>query len=166
MSIRDFIFLTAAAKRAMQLSQLEHDQYPLFFFPTGLALKGGSHPDIDPSMVLERPKVMHNPRTDKFVMWMHIDSGDYELARLGVAISDNPHGPFRYQGSFRPHGQQSRDFTVFAVSLLLVQIFVMCSPLTLTGNDTALRPVSRARSAEYNRVHIICQYPAHNDLGI
>ena len=69
-------------------------------------------------MVLERPKVLRNPQTGKFVMWMHIDSGDYELARLGVAVSDNPHGPFRYQGSFRPHGQQSRDFTVFAVSLL------------------------------------------------
>ncbi|KAL3146578.1 hypothetical protein ABBQ32_000818 [Trebouxia sp. C0010 RCD-2024] len=82
--------------------------------PWGLALKGGTHPDIDPSMVLERPKVMHNPRTGKFVMWMHIDSADYELARLGVAVSDNPQGPFRYQGSFRPHGQQSRDFTVFA----------------------------------------------------
>lgn len=80
----------------------------------GLALKGGTHPDIDPSMVLERPKVLRNPQTGKFVMWMHIDSGDYELARLGVAVSDNPHGPFRYQGSFRPHGQQSRDFTVFA----------------------------------------------------
>ena len=72
-------------------------------------------------MVLERPKVLRNPQTGKFVMWMHIDSGDYELARLGVAVSDNPHGPFRYQGSFRPHGQQSRDFTVFAVSLLFCQ---------------------------------------------
>ena len=51
----------------------------------------------------------------KFVMWMHIDTADYELARLGVAVSNNPIGPFRYMGSFRPHGQQSRDFTVYAV---------------------------------------------------
>ena len=108
----------------MLLSSSKLVMYLLLSFITGLALKGGTHPDIDPSMVLERPKVMHNPRTGKFVMWMHIDSGDYELARLGVAISDNPHGPFRYQGSFRPHGQQSRDFTVFAVSLLLVLISV------------------------------------------
>ncbi|KAL0053810.1 hypothetical protein WJX82_011147 [Trebouxia sp. C0006] len=80
----------------------------------GLALKGGSHPDIDPSMVLERPKVIHNRQTGKFIMWMHIDTADYELARTGVAVSDSPVGPFRYQGSFRPHGQQSRDFTVYA----------------------------------------------------
>ena len=111
------------------------------FFITGLALKGGTHPDIDPSMVLERPKVMHNPRTGKFVMWMHIDSGDYELARLGVAISDNPHGPFRYQGSFRPHGQHSRDFTVFAVSLLPVLISVKCLPLMPTSDDAASWPM-------------------------
>lgn len=81
----------------------------------GLALKGGSHPDIDPSMVLERPKVLYNAKTGKFVMWMHIDSADYELARLGVAIGSSPLGPFHYKGSFRPHGQQSRDFTVYAV---------------------------------------------------
>ena len=112
--------LRAAAGSVMLLLQLQPERLLIFFFLIGLALKGGAHPDIDPSMVLERPKVLHNPRTGKFVMWMHIDSGDYELARLGVAVSDNPHGPFRYQGSFRPHGQQSRDFTVFAVSLLLV----------------------------------------------
>ena len=84
---------------------------------SGLALKGGSHPDIEPSMVLERPKVLFNARTSKFVMWMHIDTADYELAHLGVAVSDHPLGPFKYLGSFRPHGQQSRDFTVFAVGL-------------------------------------------------
>ena len=66
-------------------------------------------------MVLERPKVIHNRQTGKFIMWMHIDTADYELARTGVAVSDSPVGPFRYQGSFRPHGQQSRDFTVYAV---------------------------------------------------
>ena len=68
-------------------------------------------------MVVERPKVLFNARTSKFVMWMHIDTADYELASLGVAVSEHPLGPFKYQGSFRPHGQQSRDFTVFAVSI-------------------------------------------------
>ena len=49
-------------------------------------------------------------------MWMHIDTADYELARLGVAVGNSPIGPFRYKGSFRPHGQESRDFTVYAVN--------------------------------------------------
>ena len=76
-------------------------------------------------MVLERPKVIHNRQTGKFVMWMHIDTADYELARSGVAVSNSPIGPFRYQGSFRPHGQQSRDFTVYAVSQLPLQVFML-----------------------------------------
>lgn len=92
-------------------------------------------------MVLERPKVMHNPRTGKFVMWMHIDSADYELARLGVAVGDSPQGPFRYQGSFRPHGQQSRDFTVFAVSLMAKQPHHSCHIVVITATLSSIDQV-------------------------
>ncbi|KAK9828447.1 hypothetical protein WJX72_000040 [[Myrmecia] bisecta] len=83
---------------------------------TGLALKYSGQAydrDLAPTMVLERPKVIYNDQTRMFVMWMHIDSADYELARVGVATSSSPTGPFVYQDSFRPHGQQSRDLTVF-----------------------------------------------------
>ena len=66
-------------------------------------------------MVVERPKVIYNAATRRFVMWMHIDSADYETARVGVAVAQRPEGPFVYQGSFRPHGQQSRDLTIFKV---------------------------------------------------
>lgn len=66
-------------------------------------------------MVLERPKVLHNHQTGKFVMWMHIDDAQYGWARVGVAVSDSPLGPFSYERSFRPHDQESRDFTVWQV---------------------------------------------------
>lgn len=59
--------------------------------------------DLHPSKVLERPKVIYNQKTKKFVMWMHIDSADYAAARSGVAVSDNPTGPFKYLGGFRPN---------------------------------------------------------------
>lgn len=39
----------------------------------GLVLRAGQHPDLAPSRVLERPKVLFNRRTQRFVMWMHID---------------------------------------------------------------------------------------------
>ncbi|HWH72373.1 MAG TPA: glycoside hydrolase family 43 protein [Candidatus Sulfotelmatobacter sp.] len=65
------------------------------------------------SKVLERPKVLFNRATKKFVMWMHVDSEDYRLARAGVAVSDSPTGPFTYVGSFRPDNSMSRDMTVF-----------------------------------------------------
>lgn len=69
--------------------------------------------DLHPSKVCERPKVVFNPRTRKFVMWMHIDSEDYQAARAGVAVADRPTGPFLYLESVRPEGQESRDQTLF-----------------------------------------------------
>ncbi|MFZ2640935.1 MAG: glycoside hydrolase family 43 protein [Verrucomicrobiia bacterium] len=69
--------------------------------------------DQHPSKVCERPKVVFNARTKKFVMWMHIDSEDYKAARAGVAVADSPTGPFRYIESVRPEGQYSRDQTLF-----------------------------------------------------
>ncbi len=58
--------------------------------------------DLNPINVVERPKVIYNLKTRKFVMWMHIDSADYSKACVGVAVSSAPTGPFQYHGSFRP----------------------------------------------------------------
>ena len=69
--------------------------------------------DLHTSKVVERPKVVYNKKTGKFVLWAHIDQSDYGYARTGVAVSDSPVGPFEYQGSFRPNGGDSRDMTVF-----------------------------------------------------
>ncbi|MBR5535159.1 MAG: family 43 glycosylhydrolase [Clostridia bacterium] len=86
----------------------------------GLALRvinyyTGDYPlsDIQPYRVIERPKVIYNDKTGKYVMWMHIDSSDYSYARAGVAVSDNPTGPFTYLGSYRPNGKMARDMTIF-----------------------------------------------------
>lgn len=69
--------------------------------------------DIHPSMVIERPKVIYNDRTKKFVMWMHIDSYNYSKAAAGVAVADSPTGNFTYLHSLRPNGEESRDMTLF-----------------------------------------------------
>ena len=37
----------------------------------------------------------------------------YKKARLGIAVAPTPAGPYVYYGSFQPHGEESRDFTVF-----------------------------------------------------
>ena len=77
------------------------------------AEKSDSTHDLHTSKVVERPKVIYNAKTKKFVMWMHVDSADYGRACAGVAVSDSPTGPFMYLGSFRPNGQMSRDQTLF-----------------------------------------------------
>jgi hypothetical protein len=69
--------------------------------------------DLYVSKVIERPKVIFNRNTKQFVMWLHVDSPDYKAARAGVAVADDPAGPFRYRESFRPNGGESRDQTIF-----------------------------------------------------
>lgn len=73
---------------------------------TGFALPAVTNDrnhDLHSTKVIERPKVIYNRTTKKFVMWMHIDSENYAAAKSGVAISDSPTGPFTYLGSFRPN---------------------------------------------------------------
>lgn len=63
---------------------------------------------------IERPKVVYNKKTKKFVMWMHVENGvDYSLAACGIAVSDTPDGEFVYLGAFNPFGYMSRDCTLF-----------------------------------------------------
>ncbi len=63
---------------------------------------------------IERPKVIYNEATRKYVLWAHWENGrDYGEARVAVATSDTVDGNYTYQGSFRPLGYDSRDMTVF-----------------------------------------------------
>jgi len=64
---------------------------------------------------IERPKVMFNASTGKYVMWMHKENGtNYSEARAAVAVSSTIDGTYTYQGSFRPQGSfMSRDITIY-----------------------------------------------------
>lgn len=82
----------------------------------GIALpaeKSDENHDLYKTKVVERPKVVYNEKTGKYVMWMHIDDSTYSKASAGVAVSDSPVGPFRYLYSIRPNGFDSRDMTVY-----------------------------------------------------
>ena len=50
--------------------------------------------DIARGCILERPKVIYNAKTGKFVMWFHLElkGKGYAAARAGVAVSDTPAG--------------------------------------------------------------------------
>ncbi len=50
----------------------------------------------------ERPKVIYNSKTKKYVMWMHLVSNNHREADAGVAVSDYPVGPFKFLNHFRP----------------------------------------------------------------
>ncbi|MBT1181774.1 bacterial Ig-like domain-containing protein [Bifidobacterium sp. CP2] len=83
--------------------------------------------------IFERPKVLYNAKTKKYVMWWHADgtktvesTANYERSLAGVAVSDSPTGPFKMVGAYRLPNRQdyktghknavpggSRDMTVF-----------------------------------------------------
>ena len=86
--------------------------------------------------VIERPKVLHNALTGKFVMWLHLDrnldggnctqlcsSADerlrcerqrwYQLHRVGVATAAAAAGPFTWSHSLQPDGLPSLDMSLF-----------------------------------------------------
>jgi len=69
-----------------------------------LAVSEDSGSDIAAGCILERPKVIYNRKTGKFVMWFHLElkGRGYNAARVGVAVADRPAGPYTFIRSFRP----------------------------------------------------------------
>lgn len=66
--------------------------------------------DIYKGCIIERPKVIFNKKTKKFVMWFHLEpvptgesNGAYGSAKSGIAYSESPYGPFEYIQSVRPN---------------------------------------------------------------
>jgi hypothetical protein len=69
----------------------------------GAALNRDALPRIDDAFTfVERPKVVFNSRTGKYVMWMHLEQRRYQFARAGIATSDSPTGPFTFVQAIRP----------------------------------------------------------------
>ena len=79
----------------------------------GRALSKQASGDLGPNRIVERPKVVFNAGTNTFVMYLHIDNSSYGEAKVGVATSSTPCGPYNYRGSFQPLGHQSRDLGLF-----------------------------------------------------
>lgn len=73
----------------------------------GVALKVSNNPNskLIKGCIIERPKVIYNKKTKKFVMWFHHELKDqgYKAALTGVAVSDKITGPYNYIDSFRIH---------------------------------------------------------------
>lgn len=64
--------------------------------------------DLDKNnCVIERPKMLYNEKTGKYVIWFHADGrypgsdADYGKAKAGIAIADNVAGPYKLLGSYK-----------------------------------------------------------------
>ncbi len=73
----------------------------------GIALAVSEDPrsEITKGCIIERPKVIYNALTKKFVMWFHLEikGKGYGTASSGLAVADNAAGPYTYIRAVRPN---------------------------------------------------------------
>lgn len=50
--------------------------------------------DLGPNRIAERPKVIYNDKTGKYVLWFHADDSSYSQAKVGVATGDSVCGKY------------------------------------------------------------------------
>lgn len=61
-----------------------------------LAVSKDNRSPIVEGSTMERPKVIYNEATEKFVMYFHLElqGRGYDAAHVGIAVSDKPTGPY------------------------------------------------------------------------
>uniref|UniRef100_H3GX84 EF-hand domain-containing protein n=2 Tax=Phytophthora ramorum TaxID=164328 RepID=H3GX84_PHYRM len=73
---------------------------------TNLTDPFGDRQEDNGGLLADRPKVVFNRATKRFVMWMHVDSASSSAANTmgltGVASSEYPNGPFSFVRSLYP----------------------------------------------------------------
>ncbi|MDO4647978.1 MAG: glycoside hydrolase family 43 protein [Eubacteriales bacterium] len=113
--------------------QLEEDAYfQNLYGKLSVEEKDAVFECINSATVMERPKMLYNEKTKKYVIWFHSDdateknSYNYDVGMAGIAVSDSPYGPFQFVKRMRlshcPKGQidcfpgskgESRDINLF-----------------------------------------------------
>lgn len=79
-----------------------------------LAVSSDTLSPIQSGCIMERPKVVYNKKTGKYVMLFHLElkGQGYAAAQVGFAVADKPEGPFRFLRGLRPNaGQWPVDFS-------------------------------------------------------
>lgn len=69
--------------------------------------------ELGRSRMIERPKLLYNKKTGKYVVWCHYESRNYGASEAACFESDSVNGTYRYIWSGRPLGVKSRDCNVF-----------------------------------------------------
>ena len=82
-------------------------------FERKIIQNGVTTKELGSSRMIERPKLMYNARTDKFVVWCHYEKGDYSASEAACFECDSVNGAYEYVWSGRPLDIKSRDCNVF-----------------------------------------------------
>ena len=80
------------------------DLYNWTFEKIALTVSDDKESPIVKGCIMERPKVVYNTGTQKFVMWFHLEpkGAGYTGAKSGLAVSDAPAGPYTFIEAIRP----------------------------------------------------------------
>ncbi len=80
------------------------DLYNWTYLGVALSVEEDPFHPITRGCKIERPKVIFNQNTGKFVMWWHheIKGLGYANAMTGIAVSDRAEGPYQFVRIFRP----------------------------------------------------------------
>ncbi len=57
----------------------------------------------------ERPKVIRNDKTGKYVMWAHMENAAYSVGAAGIAIADKVRGPYKFVKFTRVNNDNNHD---------------------------------------------------------
>lgn len=76
----------------------------------GIAMKVSDDPEspITVGCVIERPKVIYNKKTKKFVLWFHLElkGKGYSAAQTGLAVASKVTGPYTFIKALNPNTKQ------------------------------------------------------------
>ena len=63
--------------------------------------------------IIERPKIIYNDTTQRYVMWLHWDGASYATAQAGVFTSPTIDGDYTQVSHFQPNSNMARDDSLF-----------------------------------------------------
>lgn len=82
-------------------------------FEKKIVKNGVTTPELGHGRMIERPKLLYNAKTDKYVVWCHYESGNYGASEAACFECDKVNGDYKVVWTGRPLGVKSRDCNVF-----------------------------------------------------
>lgn len=74
---------------------------------------GVTSPELGKNRMIERAKILYNPKTRRYIVWCHWEASNYGASEAACFSSDRIDGEYRLEWSGRPSGIKSRDCNVF-----------------------------------------------------
>lgn len=82
-------------------------------FEKKIVQNGVTTPELGHGRMIERPKLLYNAKTGKYVVWCHYEAGNYGASEAACFECDKVNGDYKVVWTGRPLNVKSRDCNVF-----------------------------------------------------